>query len=57
MRTMSERVGIGMDPHKRSATIEVMAAAEVIHGGGRFGTNRDGYSAMVKFSRQWPDRV
>jgi len=57
MRTMSERVVIGMDPHKRSGTIEVMAADEVIHGGGRFGTDRDGYSAMVKFSRQWPDRV
>ena len=33
------RVVIGMDPHKRSATIEVMAPDEGIEGGGRFGTD------------------
>jgi len=54
---MSERVVIGMDPHKRSATIEAMTADEVIQGGGRFATDRDGYRAMVKFARQWTDRV
>jgi transposase len=37
---MSERVVIGMDPHKRSATIEAMTADEVIHGDGRFATDR-----------------
>jgi hypothetical protein len=31
----SERVVIGMDPHKRSVTIEVMAADEQVLGGGR----------------------
>ena len=35
MSIPSERVVIGMDPHKRSATIEIMAADETIHGGGR----------------------
>jgi transposase len=51
------RVVIGMDPHKRSATIEVMAPEEGIEGGGRFGTDRDGYAAMLAYGRRWPDRV
>ena len=33
--TTAERVVIGMDPHKRSATIEVMSGDESIRGGGR----------------------
>ena len=53
----SERVVIGMDPHKRSATIDVMTADEAIEGAGRFGTDRDGYAAMLAYGRQWPDRV
>jgi transposase len=51
------RVTIGMDPHKRSATIEAMAPDEDILGGGRFGTDEDGYNAMLAYGRQWPDRV
>jgi len=31
---------IGMDPHKRSVTIEVMAPDESVLGGGRYGTDR-----------------
>jgi hypothetical protein len=46
-----------MDPHKRSATIEVMTAEEKVEGGGRFGTDGDGYAAMLSYGRQWPDRV
>jgi transposase len=46
-----------MDPHKRSATIEVMTADEVIVGGGRFSTDHDGYAAMRRYADQWPDRV
>ena len=34
-----------MDPHKRSATIEVMAADETVLGGGRFGTDEAGFAA------------
>ena len=37
------RVVIGMDPHKRSATIEVINSREKILDQGRFGTDRDGY--------------
>jgi transposase len=50
-------VVIGIDPHKRSATIEVMTADEAIVGGGRFGTDRDGYAAMLRHGSQWPERV
>lgn len=50
-------VVIGMDPHKRSATIEVMAADEAVLGGGRYGTDQEGFTAMLAYARQWPDRV
>jgi transposase len=36
------QVIIGMDPHKRSATIEVMAGDETVAGGGRYGTDTAG---------------
>ena len=49
----SERV----EPHKRSATIEVITSNETILGTGRFNTDRGGYAAMVKYAQQWPDRV
>jgi len=52
-----ERVVIGMDPHKRSVTIEVMTANEEVLGGGRFGTDAAGFAAMVEYVGQWPERV
>ncbi len=45
--SMSERVVIGMDPHKRSVTIEVMTSEENVVGGGRFGTDEAGFAAMA----------
>ena len=53
----SERVVIGMDPHKRSVTIEVMAADEEVLAVGRFGTDVAGFRTMTEFVKQWPDRV
>jgi len=53
----SERVVIGMDPHKRSVTIEVMADDEAVLGGGRFATDPDGFTALRDYVRAWPDRV
>lgn len=50
-------VVIGMDPHKRSATIEVMTGDEQVVGGRRFATDAAGYRAMLTYARQWPDRV
>ena len=55
--TTAERVVTGMDPHKRSATIEVMSGDESILGGGRFATDREGYAAMRRYAGRWPDRV
>ena len=51
------RVIIGMDPHKRSATIEVINDREQVLAQGRFGTDRDGYQTMLKLGRQYKDRV
>jgi transposase len=51
------RVVIGMDPHKRSATIEIMAGDESVLGGGRFATDAAGYAAMFARVRPWPERV
>jgi hypothetical protein len=50
-------VVIGMDPHKRSATIEVMAADERVLGDGRYGTDAAGYAAMLAYVRRWPART
>ncbi len=50
-------VVIGMDPHKRSATIEVMAGDEQILGRGRFDTDAAGYKAMMRHVKQWPART
>jgi transposase len=46
-----------MDPHKRSATIEVMAGDEAVLGGGRYATDVAGYRAMVKYARQFSERT
>ena len=51
------RVVIGMDPHKRTVTIEVMGADESVLGGGRFDTTVDGYAAMLEYVAEWPARV
>ena len=46
------RVVIGMDPHKRSVTIEVMASDESVLGGGRYGTDEPGYAALLREARR-----
>ncbi|WP_338090771.1 IS110 family transposase [Planosporangium thailandense] len=51
------RVIIGMDPHKRSATIEVIDDREKVLAQGRFGTDTVGYQAMLKVGRTYPDRT
>ena len=52
-----ERVVVGMDPHKRSVTIEVMTGDEAVLGGGRFATDTPGFTAMLDYVHRWPDRV
>ena len=51
------KVFIGVDPHKLSATIEVVDAHEKILTTGRFNTDKAGYAAMRKCVAAWPDRV
>ena len=46
-----------MDPHKRSAAIEVMTADEAVAGGGRYGTDAAGLAAMLAAVRRWPERT
>jgi transposase len=45
----AEQLVIGMDPHKRSVTIEVMTADERVVGGGRFGTDQAGFAAFTDY--------
>ena len=53
-----QRVVIGMDPHKRSVTIEVMTADETVLGGGRYRHRSwPGSPRCGGFVSQWPDRV
>ncbi len=52
-----EQVIIGVDPHKLSATIEVVDQHETLLGSGRFSTDQAGYAAMRKYAKTWPDRV
>jgi transposase len=51
-----ERVVIGVDPHKLSATIEVVDHREHILGSGRFTTDKAGFAAMRKYVKRWPAR-
>jgi hypothetical protein len=46
-----------MDPHKRSATIEILNDREQVLGGGRFGTDRKGYRQMLSVGREYSDSV
>jgi transposase len=57
MEAAARCVVIGMDPHKRSVTIEVMSAEETVLGGARFGTDAAGFVAMRRFVSRFPDRV
>ena len=52
-----DRVIIGVDPHKLSATIEVVDHEETVLGSGRFTTDEAGYAAMRSYAKAWPDRV
>jgi hypothetical protein len=51
------KVFIGVDPHKLSATIEVLDDHETVLATGRFGTDKAGYAAMRKTVSGWAERV
>jgi transposase len=48
---------IGVDPHKLSATIEVVDHHGHLLGCGRFTTDKAGYTAMRNYVKAWPDRT
>ena len=51
------QVVIGVDPHKRSATIEVIDQRERVLGKVRFGTDRAGYQALLTAGRKHTERI
>ena len=51
------QVIIGMDPHKRSATIEIIDERDKVLAQGRFPTDTDGFQAMLKLGRRHRDRL
>ncbi len=53
----TSRVVIGMDPHKRTVTIEAMSPDETIVFRGRFTTDVAGFEAMLAVAAAWPERV
>src|SRR3954447_9753506 len=57
MSQHAERVIIGVDPHKLSATIEVVDQYEQLLGSGGLTTDQAGYAAMRKYASAWSDRV
>jgi transposase len=50
------KVFIGVDPHKLSATIEVVDDRETLLATGRFSTDKAGYAAMRKHVAGWTER-
>jgi len=48
---------IGMDPHKRSATIEIINERAAVLAAGRFATDRAGYAQMLTTGRKFANRV
>ena len=46
-----------VDPHKLSATIEVVDEHETVLATGRFGTDKAGYAAMRRIVAAWAERV
>ncbi len=48
---------IGIDPHRLSATIEVIDHHGHVPGSGSFSTDKAGYAAMRTYVRTWPQQV
>ena len=48
---------IGVDPHKLSATIEVVDQPGHLLGSGRFTTDKAGYAAMRSYVKGWPEHA
>jgi hypothetical protein len=54
---LMNRVIVGVDPHKKSVTIEAVDEHGQVLATGRFATDSAGYRLMLKYVRdQWPHR-
>ncbi|MGH3324231.1 MAG: hypothetical protein ACRDOV_07375, partial [Streptomyces sp.] len=54
---LTSRVIVGVDPHKKSVTIEAVDEQGKKVATGRFGTDSTGYRLMLRYVRdQWPQR-
>ena len=51
-----DHVVIGLDPHKKSVTIEARDTREILRARGRFETDTAGYRQLRTYAGQWPDR-
>src|SRR5215469_2247311 len=51
------RVIIGVDPHKKSVTFEARDSGEILRGTGSFPTESSGYRLLIRYARQWPERI
>src|SRR4051812_29564647 len=56
-REVPVTVIIGMDPHKSSATIEVVDDRGRVPAAGRYGTDKTGYAQLLAAGRRFCDRV
>jgi transposase len=54
---MPVAVIVGMDPHKRSATIEIVDEGGQKMAQGRYCTDNAGYAEMLRAGRRFPGRV
>jgi transposase len=52
-----DRVVIGVDPHKKSVTFEARDSREILRATGTFPTDAGGCRLLIRYARQWPDRV
>jgi transposase len=52
-----DRVIIRVDQHKQSVTFEARDSREILRATSCFTTDAGGYRLLVKYARQWPDRI
>jgi transposase len=52
-----EQAIIGVDPHKLSATIEIVDRQGKLLGSGRYATDQAGYTALRSHAKAWPHRI
>jgi transposase len=53
----TDRVIIGIDPHKLSVTFEARDTREILRATGRSGTDARSYRRLPAYARQWLERV